>query len=49
MVICVDKAHTYDIIKEKCPFEHCRARLNVTDAILEKNVVMVLVLFHELI
>ena len=38
-------SYKYDIIWDKCAFQHCRSKANVTGAILGKNFVMVLVLF----
>ena len=42
-------SHKYDNIWDKCTFQHCRSKVNVTDAILGNNFVMVLGLFCELI
>ena len=42
-------SYKYDNIWDRCVFQHCRSKVNVTDAILGKNLVKVLLLFCELI
>ena len=42
-------SYEFNNIGDKCVFQQCRSKVNVTDAILGKKFVMVLVLFYELI